>query len=116
MGRIMDKDTLSLKLKKLKDKYDNVIDISGATIYTTMKEFRTGTVVTSRQTAGVTIDSSAGGLAHYSWQASDTVTAGHYKLEFEIHSVSTFGGKKFSYPVNPNEPAEIFISAGEDEV
>jgi hypothetical protein len=82
----------------------SVLDIAGATIYVTMKNVRTGTVVTSRQAA--VVSSGAGGMAEYHWVASDTVTPGKYNIEFEINPGA---GGKFTVPANPDEVAEVIV-------
>lgn len=73
-----------------------VINITGATIYCTMKQVDATTIKINRQTTGINITDAVNGLFEYRWQAGDTDTVGEYYIEFEINPASggkfTFGG------------------------
>ncbi len=82
------------------------IDLTGATIYCTMKPKGGTTLKINRQTTGIVITDAANGEFEYRWQAGDTDTTGLYHIEFEINPGS---GGKFTVP-NPKEgPAEVAI-------
>lgn len=82
---------------QVKDSYGNAVDITGATIYCTMKNLATGTVKINRQTTGINISDGANGKFEYRWQSGDTNTTGSYSIEFEVNPVS---GGKFTVPTN----------------
>lgn len=91
---------------QVKDGSGTNIDVTGATIYCTMKRARAGTRKIDRQTAGITINSGTLGCFYYAWQGSDTADAGKYYIEFEINPTA---GGKFTVPADPNERAEVVI-------
>jgi hypothetical protein len=107
-------ETFYIKRNDLQPYYQAVVNdadgdpvgISGATIYATMQKAEDGSIVTSRQTTGCNITSADGGLFEYQWQASDTVEAGRFFIEFEITPAS---GGKFTIPNREDEKAEIII-------
>ena len=81
-------------LVKVVNSDGSVIDITGATIYCTMKSVD-GTVKIDRQTAGINITDAAAGEFEYRSQSGDTDTLGEYWIEFEINPLS---GGKFTMP------------------
>lgn len=89
----------------INDSSGNPVGISGATIRMTMIG-ADGTVVTSRQTTGISITSADGGLFQYAWQASDTQHVGRHSIEFEVTPSS---GGKFTVPANPQEKAWVIV-------
>ena len=82
-----------------------VINLSGATIYCTMKS-SDGTVKINRQTTGISITDAAAGEFEYRWQSGDTDTVGVYNIEFEINPAS---GGKFTIPADPADKAIVNI-------
>lgn len=89
---------------QVKDSYDAAVDITGATIYCTMKSLSTGTVKINRQATGINISDATNGKFEYRWQSGDTNTAGRYAIEFEINPVS---GGKFTVPAGDIAPVQI---------
>lgn len=83
-----------------------VVDITGATIYCTMKDARTGVLKINRQTAGINVSDAANGKFEYRWVSGDTDTVGKYYIEFEINPGS---GGKFTIPADPETRAEVYI-------
>jgi hypothetical protein len=83
--------------------------ITGATIYCTMKDAKTGTVKINRQTAGIFITDGANGQFEYRWQAGNTDTIGKYNIEFEVNPGA---GGKYTVPVG--EEAVVNILAALD--
>ena len=81
----------------------NPVDLSGATIYCTMKA-SDGTLKIDRKTAGVVITNAANGEFEYRWQAGDTDTTGTYMIEFEVNPAA---GGKFTVPVK--EVARVIV-------
>ncbi len=92
------------------DAAGNPVNLSGATIYCTMKA-SDGTLKIDRQTSGVVITNAANGEFEYRWQAGDTDTVGLYYIEFEINPQS---GGKFTVPVK--EKAKVIIVESEDSL
>ena len=90
---------------RVEDK-DGAIDLTGATIYCTMANAKTGTVKISRQTAGIVLlDQIANkGEAYYAWQSGDTNTVGKYFIEFEVNPPS---GGKFTVPADYSAEVNI---------
>jgi len=86
--------------------------LTGATIVCTMVDVLTGTKKIDRQAAGCVITDAASREAEYRWQASDTDTAGKFKIEFEITPPS---GGKFTVP-SGSEVAYVIISSDLDGV
>lgn len=84
-------------------------DISAAVIVFAMENKATGVLVNSGTTAGCSLTNPTSGIFDYVWQASDTVQAGVFKIEFEI--TPTAGGK-FSIPAKDEDEAIVII--GED--
>ena len=91
---------------QVKDSAGSAVDITGATIYCTMKADSDGTLKIDRQTTGVTITDATNGKFEYRWQSGDTDTIDNYKIEFEIVPAS---GGKFTMPAKPDEVAKVFI-------
>jgi hypothetical protein len=88
---------------KAQDSTGAVIDLTGATIYCTMKH-SSGTVKINRQTAGIVITNASAGEGEYHWQPGDTDMTGSYYIEIEINPLS---GGKFTLP--ENEKAQIVV-------
>lgn len=84
----------------VKDSNDTGVNLTGATIYCTMKNTSTGMVEINRQTTGIVIanQTTNPGEFEYHWQAADTDTVGTYQIEFEINPAS---GGKFTVPAVP---------------
>lgn len=80
------------------------VDLTGATIYCSMKDVGTGALKINRQTVGIVITNAAAGEAEYRWQSGDTDTAGRYLIEFEVNPQS---GGKFTVPAG--EQAVVLI-------
>jgi len=89
-----------------KDSDGDAINVTGATIYCTMK-LMDGSVKIDRQTTGITITDGANGQFEYRWQAGDTDTVGRYKIEFEINPAS---GGKFTLPADEQAIVHIHSS------
>jgi hypothetical protein len=88
-----------------------VVNLSGATIYCTMKAARGGTLKIDRQTTGINITDAANGQFEYHWQSGDTDTVGKYYIEFEVNPTS---GGKFTLPADPEERAEVQVVSSLD--
>ncbi len=71
------------------------IDLTGATLRTTLKNIETGTRVINRATDRTTVTSATGGLGEVRWSAGDTDVIGIYALEIEVTPSS---GGKFTFP------------------
>jgi hypothetical protein len=84
-----------------------VIDLSGATVYVTMKNLSLGTVKINRQTTGLYITDAANGKFEYRWQTGNTDTVGKYSIEFEINPLT---GGKFTVPTGDRASVQIFES------
>jgi len=96
---------------QVKDADNAVVIITGATIYCTMKNARTGVLKIDRQNTGITISDATNGKFHYAWQSGDTDTVGKYYIEFEINPGS---GGKFTVPAKPGDMAEVYITESLD--
>ena len=81
-------------------------DISSASINFAMENKTTGVKVNSGTTAGCSLSNPSSGIFDYIWQASDTVEAGVFKIEFEITPIS---GGKFTVPAKDEDEAVIII-------
>jgi hypothetical protein len=99
------------------DSSGSVIDITGATIRTTMRLENSTTLAINRSTAGITLTDATAGQFEYQWQAGETDTPGSYDIEFEI---TPSAGGKFTLP-NPTlsqstskGPAHVKITRGLD--
>ena len=88
------------------DVNSNPIDITSATIYTSMKDVRTNSMAILHQSSGSVVTSGLGGGFRYEWQGSETALSGKFNIEFEIVPVS---GGKFTVPAHPDEVAEVII-------
>lgn len=84
---------------------DVAIPLTGATIYCTMKNIKTGERKINKQTAGIDIDTPLSGDFQYKWVSGDTDVVGYYNIEFEINPSS---GGKFTFPP-PHEKAVVEI-------
>ncbi len=93
---------------QVKDSDGAAVDITGATIYCTMKS-DAGVIKINRQTTGIYITAAASGQFEYRWQSGDTNTTGRYSIEFEVNPA---GGGKFTVPVK--EQAIILIKESLD--
>lgn len=89
---------------QIKDASDAVVNITGATIYCTMKNLNLGTTKINRQTTGINISDGTNGKFEYRWQGTDTNTVGTYSIEFEINPIS--GGK---YTVPTRKQAVVVV-------
>jgi hypothetical protein len=92
---------------------DGAIDLTGATIYCTMKTQDGVTTKISRQMAGITIDpdqTTNKGNFRYEWQGTDTDAVANYFIEFEINPAT---GGKFTLPQSP-DIAEVKVVSGLD--
>lgn len=87
-----------------------VIDITGATIYCTMKLVE-GSIKINRQTAGINVTDAENGKFEYRWQSGDTDATGSYYIEFEVNPSA---GGKFTLPASPGETARVKIEASLD--
>lgn len=114
-----------------KDAFGNAIDLTGATIYCTMKNMDGGTVKISRQTTGIVIDPDQvnnKGQFRYEWQGGDTDTpstedtSGAYKdykdripyhIEFEVNPSA---GGKFTLPNPDTGTAAVVIMDSLDTI
>lgn len=94
---------------QVKDSAGNVVNLTGATIYCTMKNAVDGTLKINRQTTGINISDAANGKFEYQWQTGNTDTAGKYYIEFEINPAS---GGKFTMP--PDNSAGVWIKESLD--
>ena len=95
---------------KAKQSDGTVINLSGATIYCTMKKVD-GSIKIDRKTAGINVSDAAAGEFEYKWQSGDTDTLGSYHIEFEINPSA---GGKFTVPADPNDVALVKIEASLD--
>ena len=82
---------------QIKDSSDVAINLTGATIYCTMKNAADGTLKINRQNAGINISDAVNGKFEYRWQTGNTDTTGKYYIEFEINPAS---GGKFTVPTD----------------
>ena len=84
-------------------------DISGATVVFAMKNKTTNVIVNSGTSDGCSLSFPTSGIIDYDWQASDTVEAGVFKIEFEI---TPSAGRKYTVPAKDENEAIVHI--GED--
>lgn len=84
-------------------------DISGAVIEFAMENKATGILVNSGTTDGCSLTYPTSGIFDYNWQASDTVQAGVFKIEFEI--TPAVGGK---YTIPAKDENEAIVIIGKD--
>ena len=99
----------------VKDASGNLIDLTGYTIRCTMKALGGSTPKIDRRTTGVTLadQSSNKGLFYLNWQIGDTNTVGTYNIEFEL--TPSADSDKFTFPNPEHGPAQVIISAGQDD-
>lgn len=97
----------------VKDTNNAAIDLTGATIYCTMKNIASDSLKINRQTTGIAIanQTTNKGEFEYRWQSGDTNTIGVYLIEFEINPAS---GGKFTLPTDLQGIAKISIRADAD--
>ena len=96
--------------EQVKDSAGTVVNLTGATIYCTMKNIvDDGTLKINRQTTGINISDAVQGKFEYQWQTGNTDTAGKYYIEFEINPAS---GGKFTVP--PDDSAIVWIKESLD--
>lgn len=95
---------------QVRDGNDDPVDITGATIYCTMRS-ENGFKEINRQTAGITITDAVDGAFQYAWQSGDTDTPGLYDIEFEIDPPA---GGKFTVPASRIERAQVLIGEALD--
>lgn len=92
---------------QVKDGDGNVVDITGATIKTTMLSFADDSEKFKHTDGtGIALEDAANGKFSYQWQAGETDTAGKYKIEFEINPAS---GGKFTVPAE--DVAVVYIKS-----
>ena len=94
----------------VKDSNDDPVDITGATIYCTMRA-EDGTKKINRQTTGITITDGAKGEFQYEWQSGDTDTVGQYDIKFEIDPAAA---DIFTIPAAGKERAQVVINESLD--
>lgn len=99
----------------VQDTAGNPIDLTGATIYCTMKNIVSESLKINRQTAGIVIanQTTDKGKFEYRWQSGDTGTIGIYLIEFEINPAS---GGKFTLPSSLQGIAKVDIRADADSI
>ena len=90
---------------KVTDSFGSAVNITGKTIYCTMKNLSTGTLKINRQNSGISITDGLNGLFEYHWQAGDTDTVGKYTIEFEV------GPDKFTVPKRPNDAVVLILDS-----
>ena len=88
------------------DANDSPVDITSATIYTSMKDVRTNSMAISHQSSWGIVTSGPAGLFEYRWVNSNVALSGKFNIEFEVVPVS---GGKFTVPSDPDEVAEVII-------
>jgi hypothetical protein len=88
------------------DPDDAPVNITGASIYATMRDVRTNSMAILHQSSGCYVTSGDGGCGEYRWQGSETALSGKYNIELEV--VPAAGGK-FTIPADPDEVAEVII-------
>lgn len=98
---------------QVKDASGVVVNITGATIYCTLKLSGSSAIKINRQTTGINITDATNGKFEYRWQAGDTDTQGSYNIEFEINPAS---GGKFTLPGPGQGIAKVIISNSLDVV
>lgn len=103
--RITKNDLQSFYCFKFQDSLGANIDLTGATVYCTMRSSGGGTAKINRQTAGIVITTAAAGEGEYRWQPGETDTVDSYLIEFEVNPLS---GGKFTLPKKSN-PAVVII-------
>lgn len=91
------------------DSDGDVVDITGATIYCTMKNSKTGILKINRRTSGISILDAENGQFEFQWEVGDTDEVGTFYIEFEIHPL--LGGK---YTVPARDRAKVVISQSLD--
>lgn len=96
---------------QVKDAVGAVINITGATIYCTMKLIGSSAIKINRQTTGISITDATNGKFEYRWQAGNTDTIGEYNIEFEINPAS---GGKFTLPTPSQGAAKVIIAESLD--
>lgn len=94
---------------QIKDSSDNPVDLTGASVFFTMKNTR-GKVKVNLQAATVT--DAANGYVEYRWQSGDTATAGRYLIEFKVVPQNA---KPFRVPADINDRAMVYIRNPFDE-
>lgn len=94
----------------IKDSNDDPVDITGATIYCTMRA-EDGTKKINRQTIGITITDGAKGEFEYEWQSGDTDTVGMYDIKFEVDPAA---GGIFTEPAAGAERAQVVVNESLD--
>lgn len=93
-------------LFKVEDVDGNAVDLSGSTIYCTMKNKKTGALKIENRKDGIQLlpSSAYKGQAYLAWQSEDTDTIGLYKIEFKIESDES---GKFTVPVDNSAVVKI---------
>ncbi len=99
----------------VQDSTGGAVDITGATIRTSMRLDNSTALTINRSTAGITLTASSIGQFEYAWQAGDTDSTGLFSIEFEV---TPSAGGKFTLP-NPMPTsnagtAHVTIRAGLD--
>ena len=107
---------------QVKDSAGNAVNLTGATIYCTMKTKGGSAVKINRQTTGISITDAVNGKFEYQWQAGDTDTACSkdtkgeyipYLIEFEVNPAS---GGKYTVPNPTQGEAQVIVADSLDAV
>ena len=100
---------------RVRDAAGNAVDLTGYVIRCTMKLDGGSTAKIDRRTAGITIADQVSdkGLFYLKWQAGDMDTVGTYNIEFEL--TPSADSDKFTFPNPEHGPAQVIISAGQDD-
>lgn len=75
-------DTLPVLTAVLKDANEEVINLTDTSVYFTMKNIDTDSVKIDTKLCSIT--NATSGIVQYTWEETDTDTAGEYLGEFEI--------------------------------
>lgn len=108
---------------QIKNADGTVRNITGSTIYCTMKTKGGSTIKINRSTTGIVITDGANGKFEYQWQSGDTDTPCSrdtkgdyipYLIEFEVNPSG--GGGKYTVP-NPSQgEAQVIVTDSLDTV
>lgn len=88
------------------------VNLTGATIVTTMESKTDGTLKIERESTGITLQNQTTnpGEFYYAWQAGETDTVSAYKIEFEVTPSS---GGKFTVPAGSSLKEEAIVNINE---
>ena len=105
MDRILKRhDTAVMPRAKFLDEDGAAVDLTGATVVYTLREWVSKRVKILRQTATVRDQVLYLGEVYYPWMPTDVNTAGDYEEEWEI---TYSGGSKESFPVGTRQKVRI---------